>query len=185
MTGLALCGFAAMGFAGRLDFFSTTGTPVAGMSTNGLLCTLSVVSGAVLLVAAARGGRFASTTAVVVGALFFLSGVANVLVLNSPYNVLAFRMSNVVFSLVVGAVLALCGTYGRIGTGTAVVAGPDRDQRAPVDGGDVQATRELAYAERAVAAGGGTSRERELLSEVAVHRDAGDRRAAWRRLGGT
>lgn len=142
------------------------------------------MSGAVLLGAGVRGGRFASTTAVVVGALFFLSGTANVLVLDSAFNVLAFRMSNVVFSLVVGAVLALCGVYGRIGTGTTAVAGPDRDQRTPVDGDDVAATRELADAERAVAAGGGTPRQRTMVSEVAVHRDTGDRRAAWRRLDG-
>lgn len=183
VTGLALGVFAALGFAGRLDFFSTTGTPVAGMSTNGLLSTLSVVFGAVLLAAAVRGGRVASMTATVVGALFFLSGVANVLVLNTGLNVLAFRISNVVFSLVVGAVLVLSGIYGRMPATGGAKSGLDRDQRAPVDGADVAATRELADAERAVAAGGGTDRQREMVAEVAAHRDPGDRRAAARNLG--
>ena len=44
-----------------------------------------------------------------VGAAFLLSGMANVLVLDTPLNVLAFGMSNVIFSLLAAAVLVFLG----------------------------------------------------------------------------
>lgn len=193
---LVLWVFGGLGFADGLDFFSTRGTPVLGMSTNGLLSTVSLVVGAVLIAAAVRGGRVASTTGTAVGAAFLLSGVLNVLVLNGPYNVLSFRMSNVIFSLVVGLVLLVLGAYGRFSGRLPddnpyaaeqrhrvdAQGGEDRDQRLPADAADAAAARSLADTERAVAAGGGTDRERRVLAEVDAVRDGGERRAHWRRL---
>lgn len=63
---------------------------------------------------------------VTVGAAFLLSGMANVLVLDTPLNVLAFGMSNVIFSLLAGAVLLFLGAYGRFtgaSPGTVALAG--------------------------------------------------------------
>ena len=50
---------------------------------------------------------------VVLGVLFIASALLNMALLRSAFNVLAFRMSNVVFSAVVGLLLVL-GAYGRI-----------------------------------------------------------------------
>ena len=50
---------------------------------------------------------------VVVGGLFLVSGLVNMIVLNGPANVLAFTFPNVAFSLVVGLVLLSVGLYGR------------------------------------------------------------------------
>ena len=44
--------FGVLGFAGGLAFFSTSGEPILGMSTNGLLSTISVITATVLIVAA-------------------------------------------------------------------------------------------------------------------------------------
>ena len=88
--------------------------------------------------------------------------MANVLVLDTPLNVLAFGMSNVIFSLLPAAVLVFLGAYGRF-TGGLPVSNPyqqkrhDRDdeqQRVPLptifpDPADVRAAAELAEAERA------------------------------------
>lgn len=168
VIGLGLWVFAVLGFVQRLDFFSTQGQPVLGLSSNGLLSTISVVFGAILIGAGIRGGRLSSTVQVVVGALFLLSGIVNVLVLNSGLNLLAFRMPNVIFSLVVGGILLTVGSWGRF-TGRLRADSPySREhsdgtfedlQLSPELSGidlegsaaEVAAARELAEAERAVA----------------------------------
>ena len=48
LVGIMLLVFGVLGFTNNLDFFSTTGSPVLGLSTNLLLSTVSVVVGAVL-----------------------------------------------------------------------------------------------------------------------------------------
>ncbi|MEJ8282113.1 DUF4383 domain-containing protein [Pseudonocardia spirodelae] len=196
LVGIMLLVFGVLGFTDNLDFFSTTGSPVLGLSTNWLLSTVSVVVGVLLVGAAVRGGRFASTVGVTVGALFLLSGVVNVLLLGTPYNVLSFRMPNVIFSLVVGLVMLVLGAYGRFSgrlpSDNPYAAGQrhrvdaeesgDRDQRLPTDAADVAAARSLAETERLVAGGGGTEEQRRMIAEVDAIRDLGERRAAWRAL---
>ena len=110
---LGLWVFGILGLVNRLDPFTTNGTPVLGLSSNGLLSVISLVVGAILIAAATRGGRMASTVTVIVGVAFILSGLANVLVLGTPLNLLAFRMPNVIFSLIAGALLLFLGAYGR------------------------------------------------------------------------
>lgn len=116
LVALFLLVFALLGFAGDQGFFSTPGEPVLGMSSNGLLSTISVVVGLVLLGAAARGPRTASTVMIVLGPLFLLSAFVNAIVLGTRLNWLAFEVSNVAFSVVVGLFLLLLGAYGRIGS---------------------------------------------------------------------
>ena len=61
------------------------------------------------------GGNFASTLNIIFGFLFLLSGFANLAVLDTGVNFLAFRMPNVIFSFVVGLMLLTFGMYGRVG----------------------------------------------------------------------
>lgn len=193
VLGTALWVFGVLGFANQLGFFST-GSSVLGMSTNGLLSAVSLVFGTVLVGAAIRGGRLASTVSVSVGVLFIVSGVAHVLIMNSALNVLSFRMSNVVFSLVAGLVLLVLGAYGRF-TGRLPDDNPyrgerthdveaeatgDRRQMLPEGAAEVSATVEMAEAERAVAAGAGTDGQRRGVESMDHERDTDDRRAAWR-----
>ena len=53
-----------LGFVGGLSFFDTSGAPVLGLSTNEALSTVSLLTAAVLIAAAIRGGRLASTVMV-------------------------------------------------------------------------------------------------------------------------
>jgi hypothetical protein len=115
LVALFLLVFALLGFAGGLDYFSTEGERILGMSSNGLLSTISVVMALVLLAAAARGPRVASTVMIGAGSLFLLSALVNLAVLQTSFNILAFRIENVVFSVVVGLFLLVLGAYGRIG----------------------------------------------------------------------
>jgi hypothetical protein len=106
--------FGVLGFAGGLDYFSTEGQRVLGLSSNGLLSTISVVTAAVLVFAAFRSARTASTIMIVIGALFLLSALVNLALLRTPFNFLAFEMVNVIFSIVAGLVLLTLGAYGRV-----------------------------------------------------------------------
>ncbi|MCW0212144.1 MAG: DUF4383 domain-containing protein [Pseudonocardia sp.] len=172
VIGAGLWVFAVLGLVRRLDFFSTEGTPVLGLSSNGLLSVISVVFGAVLILAAVRGGRMASTTEMIVGALFMASGIVNVLLLDTDLNLLAFRMPNVIFSLVVGGLLLCVGAYGRFtgrlpadspyntdrGRSPQDAEGADGERWAEIGGNELDNSRadetaaaELAAAERAVA----------------------------------
>ncbi|HEY3871114.1 MAG TPA: DUF4383 domain-containing protein [Actinocrinis sp.] len=116
-VGVILLAFGIAGFLDELPFFGTAGKAVAGLSTNGLLSTISIVVAAILLAAAVIGGQFASNTSIVLGALFFLSGLVNYGLMWTSANFLNFRLSNVVFSFVVGLVLAEFGMYGRFTAG--------------------------------------------------------------------
>ena len=106
--------FGVLGFAGGLDFFSTEGEPILGLSSNGLLSTVSVVTAGVLFFAAFRSARTASTIMMVIGVLFLVSAFANLAVLRTEWNLLAFEMPNVIFSIVAGLVLLTLGAYGRV-----------------------------------------------------------------------
>ncbi|WP_461144402.1 DUF4383 domain-containing protein [Salinifilum aidingensis] len=114
-AGLAI--FGALGLSNSVPLFTTRGIDVLGLSSNGLLALISVVVGVVLVGAAAWGGLVASTTTTTIGGLFFLSGLVNLGLINTPWNVLAFRFENVVFSFVAGLLLVFLGSYGRISGG--------------------------------------------------------------------
>lgn len=175
--------FGLMGVTRAAEFLGPTGPVVMGLTTNGLLATLSMVVGAVLVASALRGGPAASTVAVVVGALFLLSGLGNALLLGSPMNMLAFGLANVVFSLAVGAGLLLVGAYGRF-TGslpaTSPYARPAAGPRPPagyVTDGAVE--RAMAAAERAVAQHAATAEQVARVRAAAPFRTHADRRRAF------
>ncbi|MEU1470552.1 DUF4383 domain-containing protein [Streptomyces sp. NPDC005761] len=112
--GLVLLVFAGLGFADALSPFDTGGDTIVGMSTNVALSAISTVVGMALLAGAVIGGNFASVLNMTVGVLFVLSGFAHIFVLDRPANVLDFGMTNVIFSFVMGLVIATFGMYGRV-----------------------------------------------------------------------
>ena len=190
--GLFLVCFAALGFARGLAFLATEGPPVLGLSSNGLLATISLVVGAVLLASAAVGGPTASTTSIVLGGLFVLSGVANSLVLGTSWNLLAFQPANIVFSFGVGAALLIMGSYGRISGGLPLDSPYHREPAADAGRGtdpdrgwvpDPTAAGELAEAERAYALHYATPEQVRRLTSVHGHRSPRERAEAWRESG--
>ncbi|WP_411104165.1 DUF4383 domain-containing protein [Streptomyces sp. cmx-4-9] len=134
-VGAALCGlillvFGCLGFADQLSFFSTEGTKVAGMSSNGLLSLISVVFGLLLIGAAIVGGNTASTVNMAVGVTFLVSGFVHLFLVGKDANLLDFSMSNVIFSFIVGLLLMTFGMYGRV-TGGLPHDNPYWQQRHP------------------------------------------------------
>jgi Domain of unknown function (DUF4383) len=180
--------FGLLGFAGGLDFFSTDGDEVLGMSSNGLLSTISLLTAAVLVVAALRSPRVASTVMIVVGTLFLLSALANLAVLRTSFNVLAFEMENVVFSVVAGFLLLLLGAYGRV-SGNLPPDSPyarprtddvdDEPESFPSTPEEFAAERAMREAEIAVVNHVATADQRRRVAAMAEVRSRGDRRRVW------
>jgi Domain of unknown function (DUF4383) len=186
--GVFLICFGALGFLRGLAFLATEGPTVLGLSSNGLLAAISLIVGLVLLVSAVAKGPTASTTSIVLGVLFLLSGMANNVVLGTRMNLLAFRPANIVFSFAVGAVLLILGSYGRITGGLPLDNPYHRD--APGDSEqqrdwmpDATAAGELAEAERAYALHYATPEQLERLAVVHGYRPLPERYRAWQDSG--
>jgi hypothetical protein len=196
--------FGVLGYLGGLTAFETRGVPLLGLSTNGLLSTVSVVTALVLIAAAIRGGRPASTVMIVVGAAFLVAAFVGLAVLATPYNLLAFRLPNVFFSIGAGFVLLIMGSYGRVTThlppdnpylaehdrlASGVVDRfasestlsvlPEDHQPRPTTVSEARADRELAAAYRAQVAGTADPATRERLAALDGLGTHEERRAAW------
>src|SRR3954447_26580076 len=184
---LVLLVFGLLGFAGGLEYFSTNGQRILGLSSNGLLSTISVVVAVVLLVAAARSPRTASTVMIVIGALFLLSALVNLAVMRTSFNILAFQFSNVVFSVVVGLLLLVLGSYGRIGGHLPEdspyahphAAAADDDDEFPSTPAEVEAERAMRDAEVAVVQHYATPDQRRRVEAMAKVHSRADRRRLW------
>jgi hypothetical protein len=190
ILGLFLLSFGIWGLAQGVPFLSAQGLVVMGLSTNGLLAAISVVVSAPLIAAAIRGGRAASTVGIALGTLFLISGIVNMFLIGTTMNMLAFGLTNVVFSLVVGMALLFTGAYGRL-TGNLPPDSPyyhgdrgpepDVDDRTPAERiTDHHIDAELAEAERAVARHQATTEQAEGVRRAAEFRAPADRRRAFR-----
>ncbi len=182
--------FGVLGFAGGLDFFSTDGERVLGLSSNGLLSTLSVVVAAVLIGAALLGPRVASTVMIVVGSLFLLSALVNLAVLRTSFNFLAFEMSNVLFSVGVGLVLLVLGAYGRVSGNLPpdspyahAATGPEEPPESyPSTPEEFAAEAAMREAELAVSEHRASEDQRRRVRAMAAVHTRGDRRRVWMEL---
>jgi hypothetical protein len=186
-----IAAFGVLGLVNGLAYFSTDGERIAGLSSNGLLSTISLVTAAVLVVAALRGSRVASTTMLVIGALFLVSALANLAVLNTDLNILAFSMANVIFSIVAGLVLLTLGAYGRV-SGNLPADSPYRHEDAaaayedddtgpqlPETPAERAAERAMREAELAVVEHRATAEQQRRVAAMAEVRTRADRRDVW------
>ena len=190
LVALTLLVFGLLGFAGGLDYFSTEGERILGLSSNGLLSTISVVMAVVLLVAAARSPRVTSTIMIVAGSLFLLSALVNLAVLRTSFNILAFEFENVVFSVVVGLLLLTLGAYGRISGhlpddspyarhSVADDADLDLSSDLPSTPAEIEAERAMRDAEVAVVQHVATNEQRRRVAAMAKVHSRADRRRVW------
>lgn len=181
--------FGVLGFADGLDYFSTDGERILGLSSNGLLSTISVVVALILLAAAARSPRVVSTVMIVIGSLFLLSALVNLAVLRTSFNLLAFEFENVVFSVVAGLLLLTLGAYGRIGghlPSDSPYARPGTDDEdldltsdLPATPAEVAAERAMRDAEVAVVQHVATNDQRRRVAAMAHVHNRADRRRVW------
>lgn len=191
LVAATLATFGILGYAGGLDLFTSRAQDVAGMSSNGLLSTVSMVTAAGLVGAAMLSARLVSTAMIALGVLFLVSGLGHLFVIGTPANILAFTLPNVFFSLVVGFLLLVLGSYGRISgriprDNPYYVARHRHDAAAPSEGEtgpptprELAVDRLMAAAERAAAQGLATPDQRARVVAMAPMRGARDRRNAW------
>jgi hypothetical protein len=185
-VGLVLLVFGLLGATSGVPFLTTHGERILGMSSSGLLSALSIVVAGILLGAALRGPRVASTVMIVLGVLFLLSALANMAVLRTSLNFLAFRMSNVLFSIGVGLLLLVLGAYGRISGNLpddSPYARPHPQLLEPPDlpgsPAEVAAEAAMREAEIAVAEHRATDEQWRRVHAMALVRSRADRRRVW------
>jgi hypothetical protein len=185
-VGVVLLGFGVVGFTAGVPLLSTTGERVLGLSANGALAGLSVVVGLLLIGAALRGPRSASTVMLALGVLFLVSALVNLAVIGTRANVLAFQTCNVVFSVVVGLLLLTLGAYGRF-SGNLPADSPYAHPHALlVEPPDMPSTPEefaaeaaMRQAEIAVVEHRATPDQRRGVEAMAGLRTRDERRRAW------
>jgi hypothetical protein len=186
-VGLFLLVFGLLGLAGGLGFFDTQGERILGLSSNGALSVLSIVVGLVLVGAALRGPRVASTVMIVLGVLFLLSALVNLAVLSTSLNVLAFEVSNVLFSIAVGLLLLMLGAYGRVSGNLPDdspyahqhVEDPRPPESYPSTPEEFAAETAMREAEIAVGNHVGTEDQRRRVQAMALVHSRADRRRVW------
>jgi hypothetical protein len=191
LVAVVLLAFGLFGFLERLDYFSTEGGRIAGLSSNGLLSTISVVTAVVLVVAAFRSARTASTVMLVLGVAFLVSALANLAALRTSFNVLNFSMANVVFSLCAGLFLLVLGAYGRVSGNLPPdspyrgadpsgdeVEGPEPERYASTPA-ERAVERAMRDAELAVAEHRATPEQTRRVAAMAQVRTRADRRRVW------
>ena len=141
-----------------------------------------------LIAAAVRGARIASTVMIGVGALFLLSGLANLAVLRTGFNVLAFEMANVFFSFAAGLTLLLLGAYGRLSGNLpadspyarpAAVEEPEPPESYPSTPAEFAVERAIREAEIAVVNHVATADQRRRVAAMAAERTRAGRRRVW------
>jgi hypothetical protein len=186
LAGTTLLVFGLLGSTTGVPLLATHGERILGLSSNGLLSALSLVVAAILIGAAVRGPRVASTVMIVFGVLFLLSALGNLAVLHTGLNLLAFQMSNVLFSIVVGVLLLVLGCYGRVSGNLPADSPYAHPHPEVVEPPDLPRTPEeftaeaaMRAAEIAVVEHSATADQRRRVAAMAVAHTRADRRRIW------
>ncbi|GAB3065876.1 DUF4383 domain-containing protein [Micromonospora schwarzwaldensis] len=95
--------------------FSRQDTYALGLRTNLAFSLVSVVFGAVLLLGASRRNNLGHYMNLTAGAVFLVTGILMMSVLQTSANFLNFSMSTVVVSLLFGLILLATGLYDKVG----------------------------------------------------------------------
>ncbi|MBQ6643382.1 MAG: DUF4383 domain-containing protein, partial [Saccharopolyspora sp.] len=130
------------------------------------------------------------------GGVFLLSGLVHLAILHTSLNILAFRLPNVFFSLIVGMILLFTGLYGRMSGGLP----PDNPYRRehpmrknrphPEEQLDFEASetdeqqQQYREAEMAMGEGHPTPEQTQLVMRDQARRRAAERARARRKLEG-
>jgi uncharacterized membrane protein YoaK (UPF0700 family) len=116
LTGAGLTVFGVVGYArsASLPFFDQDGVRVFMLSTNRAFALLSIVVGLLVLVVTAIGRNLDVPANVALGGVFLLSGLVMLCVLRTGLNFLAFSVTNVNVSFVIGLILITAGLYGTV-----------------------------------------------------------------------
>ena len=89
---------------------------VLGLHANRAFAILSIVAGAIVLIGAFIGGEVDERINLFGSGVFFIAGLAMLVVERTELNFLGFTPATSIVSFVIGMALLLAGLYGKIGT---------------------------------------------------------------------
>ncbi|TDB76634.1 DUF4383 domain-containing protein [Micromonospora sp. KC723] len=104
-----------------------------GLRTNLAFSLASVLFGAVLLIGASRRNNLGHYMNLTAGAVFLVTSLLMMAVLQTPANFLNFSMSTVIVSMIFGLILLGTGLYDKVGTDEHAEE-ERRTRRHPVSG---------------------------------------------------
>jgi hypothetical protein len=119
LAGAYVLVFGIVGFAqtSGLPFFTQDGAKwVLLLRTNPAFSVLSVIAGAVVVIAQVVGRNLDHLVDLVAAVVFMVAGLGMLLLLQTDANFLAFSMSNVIASFIIGTVFGVAGLYNRSGS---------------------------------------------------------------------
>ncbi|KKK05382.1 DUF4383 domain-containing protein [Micromonospora sp. HK10] len=96
--------------------FSREDTSALGLRTNLAFSLVSVIFGAFLIIGASRRGNLGHYMNLTAGAVFLVTGILMMSVLQTQVNILNFSMATVIVSLLFGLILLATGLYDKVGT---------------------------------------------------------------------
>jgi uncharacterized protein YacL len=116
LIGAVLLLFGIAGFiqTSGLPFFDQEGERVLWLTTNPAFSLLNIVVGAGVIVVTLIGRNLDVWSNVALGTIFMFSGLIMLCLLRTDLNFLAFSMTNVIVSFVIGMVLMTAGLYGGV-----------------------------------------------------------------------
>jgi uncharacterized membrane protein (UPF0136 family) len=118
LAGLYVLAFGIIGIVETVGdpFFDRGNVTVLGLKTNMAFSILSVLAGAVVLLAAMMGRNADHFINMAFGGLFMLVGVFGLTILRSRINLLNFTVATCVVSSLLGTALLIAGLYGKTGS---------------------------------------------------------------------
>jgi hypothetical protein len=100
-----------------LPTFQQDGLPyVLGLHANRAFAILSIVAGAIVLIGALIGGKIDERINLIGSGVFFIAGLAMLVVERTELNFLGFTPATSIVSFFIGMALLLAGLYGKVGT---------------------------------------------------------------------
>ena len=133
-AGVYVLVFGIVGFVKATDlglgWFDQSGLPTAlWLKANPAFALLSIIVGAVVVVATVIGRNVDRYVDLAGGVVFVLAGIAMLALLRTDLNYLGFTMATCVASFILGMVMATAGLYGRVGSRRSAADEEDRRHR--------------------------------------------------------
>ena len=119
LAGIFILVFGVIGLgrtAGGAPFGTQDAVYVFGMRTNLAFSVLSIIAGLILAISAALGRNIDHFINICAGIGFMVVGMLMLGLLHTDANFLAFTMTNVVVSFIIGVVVFAAGLYGKTGS---------------------------------------------------------------------
>jgi hypothetical protein len=125
LAGIYMLVFGIVGLSqtsGRPAFTQDQAEWALGLRTNPAFAILSIVAGAVVLVANVVGRNIGHLVNTVAAVVFVIVGMVSLLLLQTDANVFAFSMVNVIVTFILSIVVGTASLYDRTGTHDAARA---------------------------------------------------------------